>query len=217
MDRAVLARLIDHTLLRPEATGAEVEELCLEAGRLGAYAVCVNPSMLPLGGAVPPGVKVATVVGFPSGAHRPEVKADEAARAVAAGADEVDMVIDLGFAKAGRFDGIETEVALVRAAVPNALLKVIIESALLTDAEIVGACTAAVAAGCNFVKTSTGFHESGGATLDAVRLMRATVGPGIGVKASGGIRTAEKAIAMIEAGASRIGTSSTAAILAALG
>ncbi len=209
-----VAKLIDHTLLRPEATSDEVAQLCTEAVQFGAIAVCVSPNMLPLTGVIPNGVLVATVIGFPSGAHRAEVKADEAARAAAAGADEVDMVINLGWAKSGAWRAVEAEIALVRAAAPLTTLKVIIESGVLTDDEIVAACGAAEGAGANFVKTSTGFHLSGGATEHAVGLMKRAVGERLGIKASGGIRTAEHARLFIEAGATRLGTSATATILA---
>jgi len=216
LDRAAVARMIDHTLLKPEATADQVTALCADAVSLGVFAVCVSPSMVPVAveALTGSGVAVACVAGFPSGAHQWKVKAAEAELAVAQGVDEVDMVIDLGLAKAGRWDLVALEVEMVRAAVPApALLKVIIESAALTDVEIEAACRASVSAGADFVKTSTGFHPTGGASAEAVRLMRATVGPDVGVKASGGIRTAQDAIAMIEAGASRIGCSATAAIL----
>jgi deoxyribose-phosphate aldolase len=217
MDRAGLALYIDHTLLTPEAPPAAVERLCREAGELGVVAVCLSPSMLPIAaGWLAPGVRTACVVGFPSGAHHADVKAAEAARAVGDGADEVDMVINLGLAKACRWTGVRLEIETVRAVVPG-VLKVIIESGVLSADEIVAACRAAVDAGADFVKTSTGFHPSGGATIDAVRLMRETVGPTIGVKASGGIRTVETALAMIDAGASRLGSSSTRTILDGLG
>ena len=208
--------MIDHTLLVPEATPEQVRELCVEAGRFGVIAVCVSPNMLPLGTDwLAEGILTACVVGFPSGAHHAAVKAAEAAQARANGADEVDMVINLGLAKSGAWGGVRAEIDAVREAAPHpAVLKVIIESGLLSDDEIVKACEVSVAAGADFVKTSTGFHATaGGATVEAVRLMRATVGPDLGVKASGGIRSAEKALAMIDAGANRIGTSSTEKIL----
>jgi deoxyribose-phosphate aldolase len=209
---ADLAQMIDHTLLRPDATPAEVAALVDEALKVGAYSVCVSPSMLPL--AVPASLKVATVCGFPSGKHAAVVKAFEAADSVDKGADEVDMVIDVGLAKQGRFDLVEAEIAAVRSAVPSPLiLKVIIESASLTDDEIVGCCTAAVAAGADFVKTSTGFSPAGGASVHAVELMSRTVAGRAGVKASGGIRTWDDAVAMVDAGATRLGVSATAAIL----
>ena len=210
-----VARMIDHTLLRPEATPADVNALVDEAIALGTYSVCVSPSMLPV--AIPDGVdlKVAAVCGFPSGKHTSAIKAAEAAAAVAAGADEIDMVIDVGAAKAGSFDLVEADIAAVRRAVPdNAVLKVIIESAALTDAEIVAVCRAAIAARADFVKTSTGFHPSGGASVHAVALMHdAVAGAGLGVKASGGVRTLDQARAMIEAGATRLGVSGSRALL----
>lgn len=209
--RADVAAMIDHTLLKPEATHAQVAELATEAKRLGTFSICVSPSMLPV--AVPEGVAVATVVGFPSGAVHPSIKAAEAAQAISQGADEVDMVINLALAKEGRWDDLRDEIAEIKQACGNALLKVIIESAALTDAEIVACCRAAEAAGADFVKTSTGFHPAGGASVHAVKLMSETVGGRLGVKASGGIRTPEAALAMIEAGATRLGLSASAAIL----
>ena len=216
--RASVARLIDHTLLRPEATGADVAALCAAANELGVFSVCVSPSRLPLpGGLLAPGIAVAVVCGFPSGAHRAAIKAAEAAAAVEQGADEVDMVIDLGRAKDGAWAAVRAEVEAVRGAVPAPrVLKVIIESAALDDDEIVAACRAAEDGGADFVKTSTGFHPAGGASAHAVRLMAATVGGRLGVKASGGVRTTEAALAMIEAGATRLGTSSSATLLAGL-
>lgn len=208
-DRAHVASIVDHTLLKPEATRADVDALAREAEALGAYSICVSPSMLP----VETSVKVATVCGFPSGKHTSAVKAAEAAESVARGADEVDMVIDVGAAKDGRFDDVEAGVRAVREATEGRVLKVIIESAALSDDEIVAVCRAAVAAGADFVKTSTGLHPAGGASEHAVRLMRQTVGPDIGVKASGGIRDAAAAHAMIAAGASRLGLSGTRVVL----
>ena len=212
--RAEIAAIIDHTLLTPEATGAQVADIIAQADRLGVCAVCVSPSRLPV--RVPEGLALATVCGFPSGAHTGAVKAAEAADAVARGADEIDMVVNLGLVKEGDADGVEADIRAVRRACEGALLKVIIESAALTDDEIVAACKASMAAGADFVKTSTGFHPAGGASTHAVALMRATVGDALGVKASGGIRDAETALAMIEAGASRLGVSATNAILAGL-
>ena len=210
---AQLVGMVDHTLLSPTATPADVAALAAEAAALGTYSICVSPAMLPL--AFVPGVKVATVCGFPSGKHVASIKAAEAAQAVADGADEVDMVIDLGLLKAGSLDATKAEIAAVRAAVPAPkVLKVIIESAALTDEEIVAACEAAEAAGADFVKTSTGFHPAGGASAHAVELMAKTVGGRLGVKASGGIRDWETAVAMVEAGATRLGLSGTAAVLA---
>ncbi|MDM7830842.1 deoxyribose-phosphate aldolase [Cellulomonas edaphi] len=214
-DPRSLAQLVDHTLLKPEATRADVDALVAEGARLGAYSVCISPSFLPV--EVPAGLKVATVCGFPSGKHHSEVKAAEAARSVRDGADEVDMVIDVGAAKEGRFDAVQADIAAVRAAAPApTVLKVIIESAALSDDEIVGVCRAAEAAGADFVKTSTGFHPAGGASVHAVRIMHDTVGGRLGIKASGGVRTAQDALDMVEAGATRLGLSGTAAVLAGL-
>jgi deoxyribose-phosphate aldolase len=210
---ADIAKLIDHTLLKPEATHADVDALIAEAAELGTYSVCVSPSMLPV--TVPDGLKVAVVCGFPSGKHLSSVKAAEAAAAVEAGADEIDMVIDIGAAKEKRYADVEADIAAVRAAAPApTVLKVIIESAALEDDEIVGVCQAAVDAGADFVKTSTGFHPAGGATVHTVELMRKTVGPDLGVKASGGVRTMEQAEQMIAAGATRLGVSGSRALLA---
>ncbi len=217
--RTDVARMIDHTLLKPQSTAEDVAALVAEAQELGVLAVCVSPNMLPLmntGDLV-----VATVCGFPSGAHHGEVKAAEAALSVRQGAAEVDMVINLGLALAGDFKGVEAEIREVvnacaessRATGSEAIVKVIIESAALTDEQIVAACKAAEAAGAHFVKTSTGFHPAGGASAHAVKLMRETVGDRLGVKASGGIRDAEAAQQMIDAGASRLGLSGSAAVL----
>ena len=209
-----LAAIVDHTLLLPRTTAAEVRDFIAEAQRLGVGAVCVSPSLLPVSA---PGLRVVAVCGFPSGCHHTEIKAAEAARSIADGADEVDMVINLGLVAAGDWPAVEADIAGVRAAVPAPhLLKVIIESALLTDEQIVAACRAAEAAGADFVKTSTGFNPAGGASVHAVELMASTVGGRLGVKASGAIRTAETAQAMIAAGATRLGLSGTAAILAEL-
>lgn len=209
--------MIDHTLLRPEATTGDVAALCAEAADLGVKAVCVSPSQLPLPpGALAGGIALAAVCGFPSGAHTAEVKASEAARAARDGADEIDVVVDLGLAAAADWGGVEAELAVVRAAAPAAVLKVILESALLDDDALVAACRAAESAGADFVKTSTGFHPSGGATIHAVEVMAATVGRRLGIKASGGIRSAEDALAMVAAGATRLGTSRSAEILAGL-
>ena len=209
---ADIAKLIDHTLLKPEATHAHVEALILEAAELGTYSVCVSPSMLPVN--APAELKIAVVCGFPSGKHLSSIKAAEASAAVEAGADEVDMVIDVGAAKEKRYPDVEADIAAVRAAVPApTVLKVIIESAALDDDEIVGVCEAAVRAGADFVKTSTGFHPAGGASVHAVKLMRQTVGPDLGVKASGGVRTMEQAEEMIAAGATRLGVSGSRALL----
>ena len=216
--REQVAALVDHTLLKPEATAADVAALVDEAAELGVYAVCVSPSMVEAAVAHrPAGPLVAAVAGFPSGKHSSEIKAAEAALAVAAGAAEIDMVIDVGAALAGDFAGVRADIAAVRNAIPGAVLKVIIESAALmslSDADtVVAVCRAAADAGADFVKTSTGFHPAGGASVPAVSLMAATVGGRLGVKASGGIRTAADARALLDAGATRLGLSGTRAVL----
>jgi deoxyribose-phosphate aldolase len=211
---AAIARLIDHTLLKPEATPADVAALIDEAIALGTYSVCISPSMLPVFRPAGSDLKIAAVAGFPSGKHTSAVKAAEAAEAVANGADEIDMVIDVGAAKSQAFDQVEADIAAVRAAVPKpTVLKVIIEAAALNDEEIIGACRAAMTADADFVKTSTGFHPSGGATEHAVRLMATTVGGRLGIKAAGGIRSLEDARRMVSAGATRLGVSGTRAML----
>lgn len=213
--RSEVARMVDHTLLKSESTAQQVRDLVAEAQKLGTYSVCVSPSQLPLTGTG--SLKVAAVCGFPSGAHKTDIKAAEAARSADDGADEIDMVINLAFATTGQYDAVQEEIAAVRAAVPAPMvLKVIIESAALTDGQIVGVCQAADAAGADYVKTSTGFHPAGGASAHAVELMANTVGGRLGVKASGGIRSTETALEMIAAGATRLGLSGTAQILAGL-
>ena len=216
--RAQVAALVDHTLLKPEATVVDVEKLVAEGADLGVFSVCVSPSLVSAAAAVAPGgLAVAAVSGFPSGKHLAEIKARESRLAAAAGAVEIDMVIDVGAALTGDLDAIAAEVAAVRAAVPGATLKVIVESAALLEfageALLQDVCRAAVGAGADFVKTSTGFHPSGGASTRAVELMARAVGDGVGVKASGGIRTAETAVAMLDAGATRLGLSGTRAVL----
>ena len=207
--------MVDHTLLKPEATRAQVEALVAQAVELGTYSVCVSPSQVPL--KVPESLKLCVVCGFPSGAHATATKAVEAREAVAAGVDEVDMVVNLSWVKDGLWDRVSSDIAAVKKEVPAPkLLKVIIESAALTDEEIVKCCQAAQAAGADFVKTSTGFHPGGGASTHAVALMRQTVSDTMGVKASGGIHTGAEALAMVEAGASRLGLSGTRKVLETL-
>ncbi|MBO9578490.1 MAG: deoxyribose-phosphate aldolase [Microbacteriaceae bacterium] len=211
-----LANIVDHTLLKPEATAADLRALVAEADELGTFSVCVSPSkVVYVREAIPAEsrLKVAAVVGFPSGAHRSEVKALEARLAVEDGADEIDMVIKLSAALAGRTDLVEEDIRAVREAIPRAILKVIIESAALTDEQIVAVCQAVERADADFVKTSTGYHPAGGASVHAVELIRATVGDRLGVKASGGIGTRSKAEAMVAAGADRLGLSGTRAVL----
>ncbi|CCQ15098.1 Deoxyribose-phosphate aldolase [Rhodococcus sp. AW25M09] len=210
LTRAALAGMVDHTLLKPEATAADVAALIEEGRELGVLAVCVSPSMLPIRAE---GMRTAVVAGFPSGKHHSLIKGSEARLAVQQGADEVDMVIDVGAAIAGDYNAVLADIVTVREGIGNAVLKVIIESAALSDEAIVEVCRAAETAGANFVKTSTGFHPAGGASVEAVRLMAETVGGRLGVKASGGIRTTDAALAMIDAGATRLGLSGTRAVL----
>jgi len=212
-----LAALIDHTILKPEAVPAEIDRLCEEAMRHRFWSVCVNGFWVPrcrdlLRGS---GVKVCTVVGFPLGAMDARSKAFEAGEAVAQGADEIDMVVNLGALKAGALDAVERDIrGVVEAAGPR-VTKVILETGLLTDAEKATACLLAVAAGASFVKTCTGFAKGSVATVADIALMRRTVGPDLGVKASGGVRSRADALAMVAAGATRIGTSSGVAIVTA--
>lgn len=204
--------MIDHTLLKPEATAADIAVLVAEAQELGVRTICVSPSMLPLR---VEGLTVAAVTGFPSGKHHSLIKGTEARFAAEQGAAEIDMVIDIGAAVAGDYNAVLADIVTVREATADlALLKVIIESAVLSDDAIVAVCRAAEQAGADFVKTSTGFHPAGGATEHAVRLMADTVGGRLGVKASGGIATAEQAAALIDAGATRLGLSRSAQVLA---
>lgn len=204
------ASLIDHTLLKPEATDSDIEKLCQEAAQFGFASVCVNPTWVKRAAEIlkGSGVPVCTVIGFPLGATLPDVKAFEARRAIFNGAREVDMVINVGALKSGDICTVEDDIrAVAEAAHENGvLLKVIIETALLTDDEKVKACIASKNAGADFVKTSTGFAK-GGATADDVALMRRTVGSELGVKASGGVKGIDDARAMFEAGATRIGAS----------
>ena len=205
-----IAKIIDHTLLKPEATRDQIVQLCREAREYGFAAVCVNPCYVKLAAELLRGspVKVCSVVGFPLGATLPEVKAYEARRAIEEGAAEIDMVINIGALKSGDLELVRRDIAAVVDVchAKGALCKVIIEAALLSDEEKVLACQLAKAAGADYVKTSTGFGP-GGATVHDVALMRRTVGPGMGVKAAGGIRSYEAARNMIEAGATRIGAS----------
>lgn len=214
LTRAALAATIDHTLLKAVATPAQVRELCAEARAHGFASVCVNPAFVPLCARELAGSKVlvCTVVGFPLGANRGAIKAEEARLAVAEGAQEVDMVINIGLAKSGDWQGVEEDIRGVVKASGKAEVKVIIETCFLTEPEKVKACEAAVRAGAAFVKTSTGFG-TGGATPEDVALMKKAVGGKLKVKASGGIRSLADAKAMIEAGADRIGASAGVAIV----
>lgn len=214
MNKKDLARMIDHTILKADATEMEVEKLCTEALEYNFASVCINPSMVEKAANMLKGsdVKVCTVIGFPLGATTTEVKAFETEDVIKKGATEVDMVINIGKLKEGNIEYVKKDIeAVVNAAKGKALTKVIIETCLLTDEEKVTACKLSKEAGADFVKTSTGF-STGGATASDIKLMRETVGPDLGVKASGGVRSLEDAMAMIENGATRIGASASIAI-----
>lgn len=216
MKKMDIARMIDHTLLKATATDAQVDVLCREALQYHFASVCVNPCYVPLAAKLLAGsdVAVCTVVGFPLGANTSETKAFETRDAVAKGAQEIDMVINVGALKAGHVDQVEADIKAVVDAAGGMLVKVIIETCYLTDEEKVAAVQAATRAGANFVKTSTGFG-TGGATTADVALMKANIPDTMQVKASGGIRNYEDALAMIAAGASRIGASAGIAIVEA--
>lgn len=213
---ADLASMIDHTLLKPEAKEEQFRQLCAEARELKVATVCVNPAWVPLCAELlrGSGVKVCTVIGFPLGATLPEVKAYESQRCVQLGATELDMVINIGALKSRHYDVVENDIAAVVNAAhgQGASVKVIIEAAYLTDEEKVEACVLSKAAGADYVKTSTGFGPSG-ATAEDVALMRRVVGPEMGVKAAGGVKTAEDAKKMIAAGATRLGASASVKII----
>ncbi len=215
-DRRGLAALLDHTLLKPEASVDDVLDLCAEADELGVATACVSPTMVPVVAAFEPRTfLVCTVVGFPSGAHVTGLKTAEASWAEAEGAEELDMVINLGMAREHDWAGLADDIGDVRAAV-GGTLKVIVESAVLTPTELAEVARVAVDAGADFLKTSTGFHPAGGASLDAVAVLAgvaATAGRPVGVKAAGGIRDTSTALAMVDAGATRIGCSASRAIL----
>lgn len=215
MDKKTLASYIDHTILKADAQVKDVEKLCKEAAEFEFASVCVNAANTKQAAELLKGtvVKVCTVVGFPLGATLPQVKAFEAEETIKNGAGEVDMVINVGALKSGQLDIVENDIKAVVAACKNkALLKVIIETCLLTNEEKVTACELAMKAGADFVKTSTGFSTSG-ATVEDIKLMRKTVGPTMGVKASGGVRDLETSLKMIEAGATRIGASASVNIV----
>lgn len=207
-------KLIDHTILKPDATPEMVMKICEEAKQFNFMSVCINPSYVPLASECLKGsdVKVCTVIGFPLGMNLTKTKVQEAQLAIAQGADEIDMVINVGMLKSGNTDYVKEEIKLLKEVAGKRVLKVIIETCLLTDEEKVTACLLAKEAGADFVKTSTGF-SSGGATVHDVALMRKTVGPEMGVKASGGVRTHEDLLNMVEAGANRIGTSNGTKII----
>ena len=208
------AAMIDHTLLKAEATSDQIAKICEEAKQYGFASVCVNPTWVKFAAEKLQGAEsvVCTVIGFPLGANTPAVKAFETKDAIANGAGEVDMVINIGALKEGNFDLVREDIKAVVEAANGTLVKVIIEACLLTDEEKVKACELSVEAGADFVKTSTGF-STGGATAADIALMRKTVGPDLGVKASGGVRSLEDMQLMIENGATRIGASSGVAIM----
>lgn len=216
LTRASLAKYMDHTLLKPEATAADIDRIVSEARQYGTASVCVNPYWVArvAAGLAGSGVKTCTVIGFPLGATSTASKVAETRDATAHGAQEIDMVINIGELKADNDDAVRSDISAVANAAheAGALLKVIIETCLLSDEEKRRACKLSVAGGADFVKTSTGF-STGGATTSDITLMRETVGPELGVKASGGIRTLEAAEAMIEAGATRLGISAAVSIL----
>jgi deoxyribose-phosphate aldolase len=214
-----VAEFVDHTLLKAEATRPEIRMLCSEARKHRFAAVCVNAAWVGLCAEELRGsdVAVASVVGFPLGATTGRTKAFETAEAVSHGADEIDMVAAVGWVKGGEWSGVEDDIRAVVEASRRRLVKVIIESAALTRDEIIKACALAREAGAHYVKTSTGFHPAGGATVEGVRMMRLVVGDDLGVKASGGVRDCQAALAMIAAGASRIGTSSGVGMANCLG
>jgi len=207
-------KYIDHTLLKPDASIDDIYRLCNEAKEYHFMSVCINPCYVPFAKTYLEGtdVKVCTVIGFPLGSNLTRTKVDETIQAIASGADEIDMVINIGMLKNHQDDYVKEEISLIRQASLGHTLKVIIETCLLTDEEKVRACLLAKDAGADFVKTSTGFSK-GGATVEDVALMRKTVGKDMGVKASGGIRTHEDLLKMIEAGATRIGTSNGTKII----
>jgi len=210
-----LNRLIDHTLLKPEASEGDIRRICREAIAYDFFSVCVNTHYVPLVAReiAGTGIKVCSIAGFPLGAVDSGVKAFEAGRAVEAGAHEMDMVMNVGALKSEDFTFVKNDIArVVEACGSGIVVKVIIEAALLTDEEKVRACRLAVEAGAHFVKTSTGFGPPG-ANVHDVALLRSTVGPHLGVKASAGIRTAAFALALVRAGASRIGTSASVTIM----
>jgi deoxyribose-phosphate aldolase len=215
-DPSTVARLIDHTLLKPDAAEDDVTRLCTEALQWNFASVCVNPYWAPLCASLLAGspVRVCTVIGFPLGANAPMIKLAEAELALQAGAQELDMVQNIGALRSGHMAAVDKEIEDLakRVHLAGAILKVILETCLLSEEEIVWSCRIAARAGADFVKTSTGF-SSGGATVAHVRMMRETVGPGIGVKASGGVRTLTALREMVAAGANRIGTSSGVAIV----
>jgi len=215
MTREEIAKFIDHTLLKPEATYNDIKKLCEEAKKYHFYAVCINSSFVKMAKELlkDTDIKVATVVGFPLGADSINAKVYETKDAILNGADEIDMVINIGVLKSKDYAYIYNEIRSVKSVAKEKVLKVIIEAPVLTYEEKIIACSISKAAGADFVKTSTGFSKQGGATVEDVKLMKSIVGDDVGVKAAGGIRTFEKAVEMINAGANRIGASSSVRIM----
>ena len=216
MNRAEVAKKIDHTNLKPEATEEDIRKLCREAQEYGFCAVCVNPCKVQIAASLLKGtdIKVCSVIGFPLGAHTTKLKVAEAEQAVTDGATEIDMVMNIGWLKEGNHRLVEEDIRAVRAALAQEIiLKVIIEAALLSDDEKRDAAKLVIQAGGDFVKTSTGFNPAGGASLSDVSLLKAVVGSNAKIKAAGGIRDAKTAIQFIEAGTDRIGASSSATII----
>ena len=207
-------KLFDHTLLKPEATSEQIKKLCLEAKQYDFASVCVNPDFVSLAHKELEGtsVKVCTVIGFPLGANKTSIKVAEAKEAIEDGATEIDMVQNVSWVKEGRYDLIEKEVRALKEAVGGLVLKVILETCLLTKEEIRLSSIACKKGGCDFVKTSTGFSK-GGATVEDVAIMREAVGPELGVKASGGIHHYDEVVALTKAGATRIGASASVTIM----
>ncbi|HEY0222791.1 deoxyribose-phosphate aldolase [Lactovum miscens] len=212
-----LNKYIDHTILKADASKPKIDQILMEAKKYDFMSVCINPFWVSYAKSELSGtdVKVCTVIGFPLGANTSAIKVFEAEKAIADGADEIDMVINIGAAKDGDWALVESDIKAVNDVKAGHILKVIIETCLLTDEEKVKTCQAAVRAGADFVKTSTGF-STGGATVEDIKLMRKTVGPDLGVKASGGVRSLDDALAMIEAGATRLGTSNGIQIMEGL-
>ena len=210
MDKKTVFSHVDHTLLKPTATWEQIKAICEEGLRCGMASVCIPPCFVKRAKEAFPALNVCTVIGFPLGYNATEVKAAEARQAIAEGAGEIDMVVNLGDVKAGSFDRVTAEIRALKQEAADKVLKVIIETCYLTEEEKIALCRCVTEGGADFIKTSTGFG-TGGATMDDIKLLKAHIGPGVRVKASGGIRTAEDIIAYLEAGVDRIGASGAVA------
>ena len=206
MDMKTVFSHVDHTLLKPTATWEQISVICEEGLRFGMASVCIPPCFVKRAKEAYPALNVCTVIGFPLGYNPSDVKAAEARQAIAEGAGEIDMVVNLGNVKAGEFDRVTDEIRLLKKEAGDKVLKVIIETCYLTDEEKIALCRCVTEGGADFIKTSTGFG-TGGATMKDIELLKANIGPGVRVKASGGIRTAEDILAYLEAGVDRIGAS----------